>query len=59
MEITVLVENDIADQHADLVAEWGLSVHIKHRAKQIAYAALKSVPGDKLAEIHTGTTMTV
>ncbi len=35
--ITVLAENDVADQHAALVAEWGLSVHIKHQAKQILF----------------------
>ena len=42
--ITVLVENDVADQHAALVAEWGLSVHIKHQAKQILFTRALRAP---------------
>lgn len=37
MQITVLVENEAADQHSALVAEWGLSVHIKHQEMQILF----------------------
>jgi 7,8-dihydropterin-6-yl-methyl-4-(beta-D-ribofuranosyl)aminobenzene 5'-phosphate synthase len=37
MQITVLVENDLAGQHPDLVAEWGLSLHIKHQERQILF----------------------
>jgi 7,8-dihydropterin-6-yl-methyl-4-(beta-D-ribofuranosyl)aminobenzene 5'-phosphate synthase len=37
MKITALVENDVPGDHADLVAEWGLSLHIEHQDKQILF----------------------
>lgn len=37
MQITALIENDVADQHTGLVAEWGLSLHIKHQDKKILF----------------------
>jgi 7,8-dihydropterin-6-yl-methyl-4-(beta-D-ribofuranosyl)aminobenzene 5'-phosphate synthase len=37
MQIIALIENDLADQHADLVAEWGLSLYIKHQEKKILF----------------------
>ena len=37
MKIIALVENDLADQHADLVAEWGLSLYIKRQEKHILF----------------------
>ena len=37
MQITVLIGNDIADQHADLVAEWGLFLYIEYRKTKILF----------------------
>ncbi len=37
MQITTLIENDVADQRADLVAEWGLSLYIEHRDKKLLF----------------------
>jgi 7,8-dihydropterin-6-yl-methyl-4-(beta-D-ribofuranosyl)aminobenzene 5'-phosphate synthase len=37
MQITALIKNDVADQHPDLVAEWGLSLYIKHQEKKILF----------------------
>ena len=37
MQITVLIENDIADQHTDLVAEWGLSLYIEYQKTKILF----------------------
>jgi 7,8-dihydropterin-6-yl-methyl-4-(beta-D-ribofuranosyl)aminobenzene 5'-phosphate synthase len=39
MQITTLIENDVADQRADLVAEWGLSLYIKHHEKKLLFDA--------------------
>lgn len=37
MQITTLIENEKADRHADLVAEFGLSLHIRHGGKNILF----------------------
>lgn len=37
MQLTVLIGNDIADQHADLVAEWGLFRYIEYRKTKILF----------------------
>ena len=35
MQITTLIENDVADRRADLVAKWGLSLDSKHQDRKI------------------------
>ena len=37
MQITTLIENDLADQRSDLVSEWGLALYIEHRNKKILF----------------------